>query len=244
MCQGFVPYNPENPVKFTKHMKSDHSAFFGVEYLLAGCRMTEEERRTVNEVVGEKEVGDVDGEITNSEPSTEIFFPVTTLEEGELEADYDWRNIKQEKVTENSHKCDFCLKSFTVQENLVEHINRRHPTKEDKRSQPACLRKKSSSVKLPRGFQNKNTKIINRKRKSTNPRRQQQNIPEGEGFPCRECGKVFRTENMEKFHYTDCHVQGHYPCKGGCGKIFTSKNKMSSHWSRHCNPRKQNRMSM
>ena len=218
MCQGFVPYNPENPVKFTKHMKSDHSAFFGLDYLLAGCRMTEEERRTVNEVVGEKEVGDldveVDGEITNSEPSTEIFFPVTTLEEVELEADNGWRNIKQEKVSENAHNCDFCLKSFTVRENLVEHINRRHPTKKqtkrDKRSPPVSLKKTSNGVKLSRGT----TKIISRKRKSPNPRRQQQDIPEGEGFPCRECGKVFRTENMEKFHYTDVHEQGHFPCKG------------------------------
>ena len=245
MCQGFVPYSPENPAKFAKHMRSDHSAFFGVEYLLAGCRMTEEERRTVNEVVGEKEVGDA-----NSDLSTEIFFPTTTLEEVELEAEYDsengWRQIKQEKVQENSHQCDFCLKSFTVEENLLEHVARRHParkqTKKDKKS--ANLRKISGSVKIAGGFQNKKDKIISRKKKSPNPRRQQQDIPEGEGFPCRECGKVFRTENMEKFHYTDVHEQGHFPCKGGCGKIFTSKNKMSSHWSRHCNPRSRNRMSM
>ena len=259
LCQGYVPYNPKNPAKFTKHMKSDHSAFFGVEFLLAGCRMTEEERRTVNEVVGEKEVadhsdeggdgGDVSEFTDWSEPSTEIFFPEATLEEGELQADYDVRNIKQEKGSENYYKCDFCLKSFTVRENLVEHVSRKHPTKKQinkkKRSQPAAsLLKTSSSVKIPRGVQNKNTNLISRKRRSANPRRQQQDIPEGEGFPCRQCGKVFRTENMEKFHYTDVHEQGHFPCKGGCGKIFTSKNKMSSHWSRHCNPRSKNRMSM
>ena len=250
MCQGFVPYNPENPAKFTKHMKSDHSAFFGVEYLLAGCRMTEEERKTVNEVVGEKELGDGVGDITNlpTEPGTEIFFPMATLEEGELHNDYDARNIKQENVVENPHKCDFCLKSFTVWENLVEHISRKHPTKKptnkNKRSQPASIPKTTSNGKIPRGLRNKNSKLISNKRRSVNPRRPQQDIPEGEGFPCRECGKIFRTESMEKFHYTDVHEQGYFPCKGGCGKIFTSKNKMSSHWSRHCNPRNKSRMSM
>ena len=234
MCQGHVPYSPAQPGKFERHMKNDHSVFFGLEFLLAGCRMSEEERNTVNEVVGEKDGVE---DTSEPEPSPEIFIPVPTLEEGEMVGELDVGSIKRENISANSHHCDFCQKSFTVLDNLQEHISRRHPS-----NQTANNQKRRS--KLPRGFQNKNTKMISRQKRPNNTRRQSQDVHDGEGFPCKECGKVFRTKAMAEFHYTDVHVSGHFPCKGGCGKIFTSKNKMSSHWSRHCNPRNKKRTSL
>ena len=241
LCHGFVPYHPLHPLKFEKHMKSDHNVFFGLDFLLAGCRMSEEERKTVNEVVREKEVAS--DTIQDLEPSLEVFVPLATLEEGELQGDLDARAIKRERVSADSYNCDFCQKSFTVEENLQEHMGRKHPTKSQARKHNQSL-SKARSVKLPRGFQKQNNKLVSRQRKNVNPRRQSSDIPEGEGFPCKECGKEFRTLSMAEFHYTDVHVAGHFPCKGNCGKIFTSKNKMSSHWSRHCNPRNKNRFSL
>ena len=59
-----------------------------------------------------------------------------------------------------------------------------------------------------------------------------QNQP-GDGKICRLCTKEFRSNCSMKRHFEDIHNPGEYPCKG-CRKIFTSKNKLSSHYSRNC----------
>jgi len=59
-------------------------------------------------------------------------------------------------------------------------------------------------------------------------------VETSEGFPCPECGKVFRTAGNMKYHFVDIHQPGEFPCPG-CQKMYTSKNKMSSHYSRYCN---------
>lgn len=50
---------------------------------------------------------------------------------------------------------------------------------------------------------------------------------------------------MAGFNFTDVPVQGHFPCKG-CWKIYTSnlkrKNKLSFHWSSHCNDKREDAM--
>jgi len=53
----------------------------------------------------------------------------------------------------------------------------------------------------------------------------------GVGKECPECSKV--VGNL-KTHIEDMHSPpGHFPCSG-CGKVYTSKNKQSSHYSRNC----------
>merc|ERR1712051_150157 len=57
-----------------------------------------------------------------------------------------------------------------------------------------------------------------------------------------ECPKCHKFVTLPKQHMEDMHSPpGHFPCRGGakCGKVFTSKNKESSHYSRHCNPNKK-----
>ena len=56
---------------------------------------------------------------------------------------------------------------------------------------------------------------------------------------CKECGKEFASEAGKDRHIEDIHQSGNFPCPGDkeiCGKVFSSRNKMSSHYSRHCNP--------
>ena len=240
-----MPYSRSNMAKFERHMATDHSVFFGMEYLLAGCKMTDEERHAVTDVVTEKEGGSGGARITRVEESRSS--GPATLEEGEVnhqedEAEVDplenvettvsRATIKREMSSQRPYKCNHCPKSFTLSDNLDEHMTRRHPNMVSKSSK--------KSKKLSRGFQRDVKPVLVQRRKSTStPKRHGQDIPEGEGFPCTECGNVYKTEAMQKFHYTDVHVQGHYPCKGNCGKIFTSKNKMSSHWSRNCNNKKK-----
>ena len=54
MCKGFVSYKDNDPKKFHKHMKSKHMAYFGLDYLLAGSCMSEEERGAIREVVRDR----------------------------------------------------------------------------------------------------------------------------------------------------------------------------------------------
>ena len=82
--------------------------------------------------------------------------------------------------------------------------------------------------------------------------------PPGKGIACNQCGKEFFTRSRMRNHQVDVHEQGHFPCKGqsatlhskpcftalppgeGCPKVFTSMNKMSSHYSKygpHPNPK-------
>jgi len=60
--------------------------------------------------------------------------------------------------------------------------------------------------------------------------------PEGEGFPCPDCGKRFTKKTAMLRHQEDLHQPGEFPCRG-CGKMFSSKNKLSSHYSRNCKKR-------
>jgi hypothetical protein len=73
----------------------------------------------------------------------------------------------------------------------------------------------------------------------------------GGGTTCLLCAKEFPKNGPMRRHFEDIHQPGEYPCPGpGCGKVlalsrslhppqvFTSKNKMSSHRSRNCNPNK------
>jgi len=60
----------------------------------------------------------------------------------------------------------------------------------------------------------------------------------GDGKICRLCDKQFPNNPSMKRHFEDIHQPGEFPCKG-CGKIFTSMNKVSSHYSRNCKARER-----
>merc|ERR1719342_558359 len=64
-------------------------------------------------------------------------------------------------------------------------------------------------------------------------------VSPGKGKPCPDCNKEFRNQAVLDRHFEDLHQPGEFPCPGDesiCGKVFTSRNKMSSHYSRNCNP--------
>merc|ERR1712098_877956 len=105
LCKGHVPYTRNNMGKFERHMKSDHSVFFGVDYLLAGCLMSEDERLAVTDVVEEKEISnEKETEVANgTSRATRIRgrSAQVTLEEGEVNNHYDFasENNANEEVT-------------------------------------------------------------------------------------------------------------------------------------------------
>ena len=58
----------------------------------------------------------------------------------------------------------------------------------------------------------------------------------GSGNTCPLCHKEFPSNGPMKRHFEDIHQPGEFPCKG-CHKVFSSKNKVSSHYSRNCKRR-------
>ena len=86
--------------------------------------------------------------------------------------------------------------------------------------------KKKSSVNVKKGRQAINYSIV------------EPDQTAGEGIVCPICSKEFLKNGPMRRHFEDIHQPGEFPCSG-CQKIFTSKNKMSSHYSRHCNPKRR-----
>jgi len=60
----------------------------------------------------------------------------------------------------------------------------------------------------------------------------------GPGNVCPICEKEFKSNGPMKRHFEDIHQPGEFPCPG-CQRIFTSRNKVSSHYSRNCKKKEQ-----
>jgi len=295
LCKGIVGYKNKDSAKFEKHMNNEHMAYFGIDYLLAGCTMSEEERLAVKDVIKDR-----------IEPDSESD-KNTTLEE-------DAEEVKPKKVTKKAEikaarfQCSDCPISFTMANNLEEHVARKHPKKKNTKSKDildaidrknaidgefsktmksfktageslkktniATITPKSTSKpsleKVVKGLSvkklnsldvsiKKNGEEVEVKRKnltSTTPVPKKKTVsikkngdtsvvvagPDqtaGEGTVCPICSKEFPKNGPMRRHFEDIHQPGEFPCSG-CQKMFTSKNKMSSHYSRHCNPNNPN----
>ena len=294
LCKGIVSYKNKDATKFEKHMNNEHMAYFGMEYLLAGCSMSEEERLAVKDVIKDRiEPDSASDQNTTLEEDTEEVKP---------------KKIKSKEVTKAARfQCDDCPISFTMENNLEEHIARKHKKKispnnsKSKEILDAIDRKnaidgefsktmktfktasdslkktniatispkstpKATLEKVVQGLSAKKLKTLDVsikkdgeevevKRKNLTsttpvPKKNTSKVNKtgngstlvaepdqepGEGKVCPLCSKEFPKNGPMRRHFEDIHQPGEFPCSG-CQKMFTSKNKMSSHYSRHCNP--------
>jgi hypothetical protein len=60
----------------------------------------------------------------------------------------------------------------------------------------------------------------------------------GSGNFCPMCAKEFKSNGPMRRHFEDIHLPGEFPCPG-CQRIFSSRNKVSSHFSRNCKQRRR-----
>ena len=281
MCNVPVRCKGGNFAKLENHLRQEHRVrlliYFvtddiqcfilqvqrGDSYLLAGCLMTYEEREAVRDVINEKieafqESGD-DGYDTQS--------PGRRRSGGSVR-----------------YKCSHCPISFSDQEELREHLERKHRVRRSSvkvTTVPAKLRssvvgggrvnivKNESmemesedseaddplSTSLASNKKKQKRRMMKKKlmRRSTSsplgPRVQVQgrradasaiiagpDDSPGDGTTCPLCQKEFTSNAPMKRHFEDIHQPGEYPCKG-CNKVFSSKNKVSSHYSRNCKRR-------
>ncbi|CAL8141585.1 unnamed protein product [Orchesella dallaii] len=139
-------------------------------------------------------------------------------------------------------KCSICIKAFTTQENLDEHINITHTTIQTlqcKLCGEVCQGRKgleyhmrSHNVTLNcnicgEGFTSKTKFESHLKTSHFEENKQQQS-----GFMCSECGKVYsRITNCSR-HMNICNKQKRYQC-ANCDKAFTRKKDFDNHLKVH-----------
>merc|ERR1719239_855553 len=207
--------------------------------------MSKEERIAIQNVVGgrqpkliqlqaeetDEEVED-DGEVVEEEGqlggvTMKLLEPETTLTESPTRA--------ATKTPPREKKCQDC--GFTCRLQILcvkkESSSARKASPGAKWKLKVKDRQKSdegSSSKRRRSFQEDDSGKKSKKSPYVSP---------GKGKACPECNKEFRNQGVLDRHFEDIHQPGEFPCPGDesiCGKVFTSRNKMSSHYSRNCNP--------
>jgi len=253
LCKAQVPYKSEDKSKLVAHLKKEHGANQGMDYLMAGCTMSKEERIAIQNVVGgrqpkliqlqpeesEEEVDDDEGEVVEEERelggvTMKLLEPETTLTESPTRADT--------KTPPREKKCQDCGFTCRLQIQMNRHKN-------------LCVKKEGSSARKASPGSKWKLKVKERKKSdegsySKRKRSFQEDdsgkkskkspyVSPGKGKACPECNKEFRNQAVLDRHFEDIHQPGEFPCPGDesiCGKVFTSRNKMSSHYSRNCNP--------
>lgn len=260
MCEVPVSCRRGSFANLDDHMRNAHKIKRGNSYLLAGCFMSEEERDAVKDVISEK--------IEQAFQGQEEPVQVTTVRTGSGATRF---------------RCPQCPISFTVEDNLREHLERKHKLKsrgvsitpvapsssklgnvvgrrkEARRSVPANLKLEArmseeediddplSSSPAPRKKKQKTHGGMKQKTHGGLGRRSTPRYSDdvalaapdedpGSGRECPLCRKEFPANGPMRRHFEDIHQPGEYPCRG-CGKVFTSKNKVSSHYSRNCKRR-------
>ena len=215
LCKGMISYKNKDATRFETHMRDEHMVHFGLEYLLASCVMSEKERLAVLEVA--KDV--------MKERIKPIKDQDTTLEE------------EVEEVVEVDEDIEEVME---VQE--IKKVSKPH-------TKAANLEKivqgfSAKKLKISRGREEirmkdltSTTTLVKKYRKGGESKHvAEKGEDPGTGTVCPLCSKEFPKNGPMRRHFEDIHQPGEFPC-AGCGKVFTSKNKMSSHYSRNCKRR-------
>jgi len=264
-----VSYKNKNSTKFKKHMNEEHKAYHGMEYLLAGCTMSEEERLAVKDVIKDRIEQDSESDHNTSleeEPEEK-----NKSQESEVKNKFKEPEEKNQSK-ENDEKpvryqCEYCPISYVKSDNLEEHLVKKHPNKKtsskskvisdslDKKNSKGKIEKvvqKSQSIKKLKSSDanEKNTEEYESKRKNLTtttpvPKDKSSKPQIADAAQSPGGGKVcpICSKEFPKNGPMRSHfVDIHQPGEfpcAGCSKVFTSKNKMSSHFSRNCNPNKR-----
>ena len=219
LCKDLIPYNNNNKTDFTRHMNNEHMVDFGVDFLLAACLMEEEEREAIQDVVEDKfQIGAKFNDDQSDDKDEEY------NDDHVIEVDIDSEITLDEKDLAIEEKIDDPIVITEENVNILDSILSHSIF--GVQNEEKALTGTESEFELIKEFDFTDGDCP--KLPMPTP------IETPEGFPCPECGKVFKTAGNMKYHFRDIHQPGEFPCKG-CNKMFTSKNKMSSHYSRYCN---------
>ena len=182
-------------------------------------------------------------------PLLTLLEPVTTLhddeeeEQGSIWVESSWSEPEGSPMSKTPPKtlnCKDCKFTCKLQIQMNRHKNRC----EDKTDLSKKWKLKISSspvVDKPSTASGKRAEecFVRNEDGSINKAKKYINTSPGKGVHCKECGKEFKSQAGKERHFEDIHQSGNFPCPGEkeiCGKVFSSRNKMSSHYSRNCNP--------
>ena len=267
LCSARIFYERGDTSALVDHLRSEHSADSGENYLIAGCLMNQEEREAIVNVVKDRQP-DTEGEDdvpmeAYEEPEEQ---PVVADDAVGEVPEETGDNLEVERVVSLAS----LVPETTLQEGYEDvpaglpgllGFGEASPPRLGARGVvefpcPECsltftlkiklnrhlkLHAKKEEIKSGPGLTITKTPVV--KTESLTPRKFQGPrvwVPtsQNEGIPCSDCGKRFKTKPAMQRHFEDIHQPGEFPCRG-CGKMFTSKNKQSSHYSRHCNPNRR-----
>merc|ERR1712129_159395 len=242
----------------------------GMEYLLAGCSMSEEERLAVKDVTKAARFQCDDCPISftmennleehiarkhkkkislNNSKSKEILDAIDR--KNAIDGEFS-KTMKTFKTASDSLKktniATISPKSTpkATLEKVVQGLSAKKlktldvSIKKDGEEVEMKRKNLTSTTSVPK----KNTSKLNKTGNGSTPVAEPGQEP-GEGKVCPLCSKEFLKNGPMRRHFEDIHQPGEFPCSG-CQKMFTSKNKMSSHYSRYCNsngPRKRRKLS-
>ena len=178
--------------------------------------------------------GDEDDSGASDLSVSELLVPETTLQEGSADVLREVGECSPPSLADAERAvvefpCPECDRTFDLKIKLNRHM-KLHTKKTDAKAMlfttPVMKVKCEPGTSTPRGPGNRGTP------------RNYQPPPEGEGVACPECvpERRFKSRAAMQRHFEDIHQPGEFPCRG-CGKVFTSKNKQSSHYSRNCKQR-------
>ena len=201
--------------------------------------MSEEERESVVTVIKDRDTKDEtehenysdeilvldeeerDDDIIALTPETTLQEVDTDVHDVQVETNQDDTPLRTNSKSPIRYSCPECPMKFNLQIRLNKHLRVHH--KKDKIDIDKSKNEVNKKSKAKNAFK------LKIKLKKDDPK------PAG-GVACTECGKMIKSYTNLQRHMEDIHNPGVFPCKGGCGKIFTSRNKMGSHYSRNCNP--------
>ena len=92
----------------------------------------------------------------------------------------------------------------------------------EKRAKEFKIKNLTSTTSAPKKKKSLNSKLV-----------AEEGQDPGSGTICPLCFKEFPKNGPMRRHFEDIHQPGKFPC-AGCQKVFSSRNKMSSHYSRNC----------
>lgn len=259
LCRANIPFSLADRSRLVAHLATEHQVAEGSEYLVAGCTMSHQERLAIQNVVKGRQPKLVQLEATGSEeedeveatgeeggelPSLAALEPVTSLTEGEedamqLKVETVWSEAGGSGKPRGGRRCPDCDFTCKLQIQLKRHREVCGGGARGKSSAgPKSWKLKVKTV----GLATKRSSALARRAGPGEGGKKAKKSPyvsPGKGKPCNDCGKEFRNEAVLERHIEDLHRPGEFPCPGEqaiCGKVFTSRNKMSSHYSRNCNP--------
>ena len=242
LCSAKIFYGQNDQERLRDHLRSEHSIDTGLDYLVAGCLMNDEEREAIVNVVKDREVGadtdeSLEEDVVKEEPEKDVakievgdvvsladLVPETTLQEGS-EDSLQFGEASPPRAEERpvvEFPCPDCHLTFKLKVKLNRHL-KSHVKKEEMKTELLCSKP-----------------VVKSERRTPKKQGPRVWVPahENDGVACPECNKRFRSRGPMQRHYEDIHQPGEFPCRG-CNKMFSSKNKMSSHYSRHCNPNRR-----